>query len=168
MIASLIEFKRYLSVDINDESHDEFYTDLLTRAQAEIENYIGYPIEQSTVTDEVHDCSRIIVPNQIPISDLTVKYEDTELTENEDYFVYDSHIVFETYNNPEDRKKITLSYTGGYPSSLVPEALIDAVIQYAAYKLNLNRPLEPNTEIDTRLPKEIKTIIDPFRKVILI
>jgi hypothetical protein len=175
MIATLTEFKNYLQVDVDDATKNTFYTDLLTRAQAEIEKYIDYPIEQSTVTLEIHNCSRIIIPNQIPITTLVVKYiaeygvdaSDVTLTQYTDYFNYDTYIVFESYNNPDDRRRIKLSYVGGYASALVPQPLIDAVIQYAAYKLNLNRPLEPKIEIDTRILKEIKEIINPYRKMIL-
>ncbi|NLH62497.1 MAG: hypothetical protein GX452_13945 [Ignavibacteriales bacterium] len=174
MIATVEQFKEFLMVDTEDTTNDAFYTKLLGRSQAEIEKYIDYPIEQSTVTDEIHDCAKIIIPNQIPISDLTIKYitdftttptSDETLTENEDYFDYGTYIIFETHT--EGRKRIKLSYIGGYDSASVPQPLVDAVIKLAAYSLNLNKPLEPNTETDMRMPKEIKDIINPFRKIAL-
>jgi len=173
MIATLTQFKQYLQVDMTGTDNDILYANLLIHAQAEIERYIDYPIEEETITGEIHDCSKVIIPNQIPINTLVVKYiaeygvdlSDITLTENVDYFNYETYIVFESYT--EGRRRIKLSYTGGYDISSVPESLIDAVIKLAAYSLNLNRPLEPNAEVDTRMPKEIKDIIDPFRQLIL-
>lgn len=176
MLATLVSFKAYLNVDVTDTSSDSLYEELLTRAQAEVEDVLGTKLDSTVVTAEYHDSSAIIIPDMRPFAtNLVVKYvavygvalSDVTLAQYTDYFVYPTHIVCYShmYEGDAGRLRIKLSYTGGYTAQTLPAPILDAIIKRAAYSLSLNQPVQPETSIDRRLPADIKSILEPYMRL---
>lgn len=177
MLATLAQLKAYLQVSSDDVSSDSLYTDLLTRAQAEVTDELGLSaLESTVVTDERHDSSAIIVPDMRPfVTNFVMKYindfsgtpADTTLTAYTDYIAYPSHVVCYLHRDEGDsgRMRIKLSYTGGYTVATVPAPIVEAIILTAAYQLQLNQPLQPGTSTDRRTPANIKSLLEPYARL---
>ena len=163
-MATLNEFKRYLQVDITDTSQDTFYTELLTRAEQKIANFFGGELYQTVYTDEMLDGNKILFPKHYPIISVEHLYiDDNELTEDTDFYVYDTYIYLNT--DIEGKKNITLDYTAGYDD--IPEDIGQAIILTAANLLKLSADLQPNQLVDTRITKEVQEILAPYLRIVL-
>ena len=89
-----------------------------------IKKYIGYNVEQHTITDEYHiadGITKIFTLEVTPVESLVVKY-DGETQDTDSYELYDEEGVVIFYSPPtESIRKLSFSYTGGYatvPSDL--------------------------------------------------
>ena len=158
------EFKRYIQVDESDESQDTFYTELLTRAEQKIANLFGGELDQTVYTDETLDGSKILFPKHYPIVSVEHLYiDDSELTEDTDFYVYDTYIYLNA--DVEGNKNITLDYTAGYDD--IPDDIEQAIILTAANFLKLSADLQPNQLVDTRITKEVQEILAPYLRIVL-
>ena len=162
-MATLNEFKRYLQVDITDTSQDIFYAELLIRAEQKIANFFGGELYQTVYTDEMLNGDKILFPKHFPIISVEHLYlDDSELTEDTDFYVYDTYIYL---GLNEGNKNITLDYTAGYAS--IPSDIEQAIILTAANFLKLSADLQPNQLVDTRITKEVQEILAPYLRIVL-
>ena len=163
-MATLNEFKRYLQVDITDTSQDTFYAELLTRAEQKIANFFGGELNETVYEDEILDGNKILFPKHYPIISVEeLDIDDNELTEDTDFYVYDTYIYLNT--DIEGKKNITLDYTAGYAT--IPEDIGQAIILTAANFLKLSADLQPNQLVDTRITKEVQEILAPYLRIVL-
>ena len=163
----LTTLKQYLGLgDTTDR--DTLLTSLADAAVGAISNELGYSIASHAVTQQ--SCGYSQIPfTDLPATSLVVKYRedltattgtsDVTLTAWLDYYIFPHHIELRSYRTLEPR--IILSYNAGW--STLPESLEQAVRLWVKYNFKGLDKLEAGEIADTRMPREIASLIAPYK-----
>jgi hypothetical protein len=118
MLDTLENVKTYLG--IVGSGDDAALTMVLAEADAMIKAYVGYNIEEATITDEYHSTDGEVQNFNVaypPISSgdtVAVKYDGTVYDSTEYDVIYDRGIVVMNSAPSQSVKLFSISYTGGY------------------------------------------------------
>ena len=168
----LVTLKQYLGLDATDTSRDTLLQSLADSALLAISNELGYSVASHAVTQQVAGTSQIPFTD-LPATSLVVKYRedltdvtgvnDVTLTAWVDYYPFPRFITLKSYQCEEPR--IILTYNAGW--SVLPEAIEQAMRLYAAYALRLTAQMQPGELPDTRLPRELAHLVEPYKPLTL-
>ena len=163
----LTTLKQYLGLgDTTDR--DTLLQSLADAALGAISNELGYSIASHAVTQQSCGYSQIAFTD-LPATSLVVKYRedltattgtsDVTLTAWLDYYIFPHHIALRSYRTLEPR--IILSYNAGWTT--LPESLEQAVRLWVKYNFKGLDKLEAGEIADTRMPREIASLIAPYK-----
>jgi hypothetical protein len=163
----LTTLKQYLGLgDTTDR--DTLLQSLADAALGAIANELGYSVASHAVTQQSTGSAQIAFTD-LPATSLVVKYRgtltDTAGTTDEtlvawtDYYIFARHIELKANLCTEPR--IILSYNAGW--STLPEAIEQAVRLWVKYNFKGLDKLEPGEIADTRMPREIASLIAPYK-----
>ena len=168
----LTTLKQYLGLDSTDTSRDTLFQSLVDSALLAISNELGYSVAAHAVTQQSVGSSQIAFTD-LPATSLVVKYRpdltviagtgDTTLTAWLDYYPYARHIELLTSRCSDPR--IILTYNAGW--SVLPEPIEQAMRLYVAYAMRLTSQMQPGELPDTRLPRELAHLVEPYKPLTL-
>ena len=163
----LATLKQYLGLgDTTDR--DTLLTSLADAAVGAISNELGYSVASHSVTQQCAGHTQIAFTD-LPATSLVVKYRedltattgtsDVPLTAWLDYYIFPHHIELRSYRCDEPR--IILTYSAGW--STLPEPIEQAVRLWVKYNFKGLDKLEAGEIADTRMPREIASLIAPYK-----
>jgi len=168
----LTTLKQYLGLDSTDTSRDTLFQSLVDSALLAISNELGYSVAAHAVTQQSVGSSQIAFTD-LPATSLVVKYRpdltviagtgDTTLTAWVDYYAFARYIQLKSYYCTEPR--IILTYSAGW--SMPPEPIEQAMRLWVKYHFKGLDKLQAGELSDTRMPREIAKLIEPYRPLIL-
>jgi len=165
----LATLKEYLGLGSTTD-RDTLLQSLADAATGAISNELGYSIASHAVTQQSVGYSQIAFTD-LPATSLVVKYRedltditgtsDVTLTAWLDYYPSPTlrHIELKSYRCLEPR--IILSYNAGW--STLPEPIEQAVRLWVKYNFKGLDKLEAGEIADTRMPREIASLIAPYK-----
>lgn len=168
-MADLAVLKQYLGLgDTTDR--DTLLQSLADAAAGAISNELGYSIASHVVTQQSIAYGQIAFTD-LPATSLVVKYRedltsttgDVTLTSWLDYYPFAHHIELKSYLSSEPR--IILTYNAGWAT--LPEAIEQAIRLWVKYNFKGLDKLEAGEIADTRMPREIQSLISPFKPLSL-
>lgn len=130
-LASLDDVKSFL--EVTDTSFDNLIDLILTKVSARIETFLNRDLLKVERTRYFNAGRRIFYLPAYPIdlsATLTVTFDDTVQTKDDDYFVWETEGLIEFYVEPSysEPKEIIITWTGGYANT----AALPVDLQYAA------------------------------------
>lgn len=161
----LTTLKQYLGLgDTTDR--DTLLQSLGDAASGAISNELGYSIASHSVTQQAIGYSQIAFTD-LPATSLVVKYRadltvttgDETLTAWLDYYPFPRYVELRSHRSEEPR--IIMTYTAGW--STLPEDLEQAIRVWVKYNFKGLDKLEPGEIADTRMPREIASLIAPYK-----
>jgi hypothetical protein len=168
----LVTLKQYLGIDATTTDRDTLLSSLSDSALTAISNELGYSVASHTVTQQSVGHT-VIAFTDLPCTALVVKYRpdltvvagtgDTTLTAWLDYYIFPKHIELRSYRTMEPR--IILTYNAGW--STLPEPIEQAMRLFVKYNFQGLDKLQAGEMVDTRMPKEIASLLAPYRALAL-
>ena len=163
--------KQYLGLgDTTDR--DTLLQSLADSALGAITNELGYSVASHSVTQQSAGSSQIAFTD-LPATSLVVKYRntltdvagttDTTLTAWTDYYISARHIELKSYRCSDPR--IILTYNAGWSS--LPEPIEQAMRLWVKYNFKGLDRLEAGEIADTRMPREIHSLLAPYKPLSL-
>lgn len=167
----LTTLKQYLGLgDTTDR--DTLLQSLADSALGAISNELGYSVASHSVTQQCAGHTQIAFTD-LPVTSLVVKYredltdtdgtDDVTLTAWLDYYIFPHHIELKAYRCSDPR--IILTYSAGW--STLPEPIEQAVRLWVKYNFKGLDKLEAGEIADTRMPREIASLLKPYKPLIL-
>lgn len=161
----IVTLRQYLGFGSADTDRDTLLQSLADSALTAISNDLGYSVASHSVTQQAIG-TQVVAFTDLPVSSLVVKYRpdltvttgDTTLTVWTDYYPYARHIELLTSRCSEPR--IILSYNAGW--SVLPEPIEQAMRLWVKYNFKGLDKLEPGEMADTRMPREIASLLKPY------
>lgn len=152
--------------------HDTLLQQNLDAALRFISGKLGYSIASHSVTQQTVGHSKIPFTD-LPVSSLVVKYRedltattgtsDVTLTAMVDYYPYDRHI--ELLSHLCSTPRIILTYTAGYQT--LPPDLEQAACEWVKYHFRGLDKLQAGEIADTRIPRDISSLLEPYMRLTL-
>jgi hypothetical protein len=168
----LVTLKQYLGIDATTTDRDTLLSSLSDSALTAISNELGYSVASHAVIQQCAGSSRIAFTD-LPATSLVVKYRgtltdtggttDTALVAWTDYYVYTRNIELLAYRCSDPR--IILTYNAGW--STLPEPIEQAMRLFVKYNFQGLDKLQAGEMVDTRMPKEIASLLAPYRALAL-
>ena len=165
----IVVLKQYLGLDSTDTSRDTLLQSLADSALLAISNELGYSVASHAVTQQVVGTSQIPFTD-LPATSLVVKYRedltditgtyDVTLTAWLDYYIFPRHIELKSYRST-DAPHIILTYNAGW--SVLPEAIEQAMRLWVKYHFKGLDKLQAGEIADTRMPREIASLLKPYK-----
>lgn len=166
----LTVLKQYLGLDATDISRDTLLQSLADSALTAISNEIGYSVASHSVTQQSVGHT-VIAFTDLPCTSLVVKYRndltvvagtgDTTMIAWVDYYLFPKYIELRSYRTNEPR--IILTYNAGW--STPPEPIEQAIRLFVKYNFQGLDKLQAGEMVDTRMPKEIASLLAPYRSL---
>lgn len=164
----LTTLRQYLGFGATDTDRDTLLQSLADSALTAISNELGYSVASHAVTQQSVGSSQIAFTD-LPATSLVVKYRgtltdtagttDTTLTAWTDYYIFSRHIELKANLCTEPR--IILSYNAGW--STLPESVEQAMRLWVKYNFKGLDKLEAGEIADTRMPREIASLLKPYK-----
>ena len=164
----LTTLKQYLGLDSTATDRDTLLQSLSDAALTAIGNELGYSVANHAVTQQSPGYPRIAFTD-LPAGSLTVKYRedltattgtsDVTLTPWVDYYIFPRYIDLKSHLSPEPR--IILSYSAGW--AVLPESIEQAARLWIKYHFRGLDKLEAGEIADTRMPREIASLLKPYK-----
>ena len=164
----IVTLKQYLGLDSTDTSRDTLLQSLADSALLAISNELGYSVASHAVTQQSTGSSQIPFTD-LPATSLVVKYRgtltdtagtsDTAMVAWTDYYIFSRHIELKANKCTEPR--IILSYNAGW--SVLPEAIEQAMRLWVKYHFKGLDKLQAGEIADTRMPREIASLLKPYK-----
>lgn len=147
-LITLAELKAWLTIDSGDTTQDAILNQIIPAVNEIIEDYCETSFAESTVTNEVHDCSKAdaITVEGWPITSVQAVrlYCETDGTggttlETSQYFVREEEIVLRWLNVPRGRGLVAVDYKYGFAA--VPEKvkLAAKITAEGYYRMNARK-----------------------------
>ena len=166
----LTTLKDYLGLGAATD-HDSLLQSLADSAIAAISNELGYSVSSHSVIQQCVGTSQIAFTD-LPATSLVVRYRndltdvagttDTTLTLWTDYYVYKRHIELITSRCSDPR--IILTYNAGWSS--LPDPIEAAAQEWVKYHFKGLDKLQAGEIADTRMPRDIASLLAPYKAVI--
>lgn len=163
----LTTLKEYLGLGTATD-RDTLLQSLADSAIGAISNELGYLIASHAVMQQSVGSGEIAFTD-LPCTSLVVKYRpdltviagtgDTTLTAWTDYYLFERHIELLTSRCSEPR--IILNYNAGW--SVLPEPIEQAMRLWVKYNFKGLDKLEAGEIADTRMPREIHSLLSPYK-----
>lgn len=163
----LTTLKEYLGLGTATD-RDTLLQSLADSALSAISNELGYSVAFHSVTQQSVG-STVIAFTDLPCTSLAVKYRndltvvagtgDTTLTAWVDYYPFERSIELLSYRCSDPR--IILSYNAGW--SMLPEPIEQAVRLFVKYNFQGLDKLQAGEMVDARMPKEIASLLAPYK-----
>lgn len=163
-IVSLPELKTHLR--ITETTDDTLLASLLSAAEDQIENYIGYSIYYGDYEEEYQPSGLIPLRHAPCLSVESIEDEDGKSYEN--FSILPLGILkLEDYGG----ETLTISYEGGY--SLIPEALklaVKIIVESLYNRLGSHGIVNERTgnysaQYVDDIPPTAKTVLSPYRRI---
>lgn len=163
-LVSLTELKTYLRVD--DTADDTLIASLLSAAEDQVENFIGYSIYHGTYEEE-YEPSGIIALHHAPCISVA-SIEDEDGNEYEDYEILPQGVLkLADYGT----STLTITYEGGYET--IPEALklaIKLIVEslynrLGSHGVSSERTGNYQVQYVEDIPPTVKAILNPYRRI---
>ena len=164
----LVSLKQYLGLDATATDRDTLLQSLADAALTAISNELGYSVAAHPVVQQSAGTS-IIPFSDLPATSLVVKYRDdltdtvgahdVTLTAWLDYYIFLRYIELRSYRTGEPH--VILSYNAGW--SVLPEPLEQAARLWVKYHFKGLDKLEPGEIADTRMPREIASLLKAYK-----
>jgi hypothetical protein len=165
----LIALKEDLGLGTSTD-HDTLLQQNLDAALRFISGKLGYSIASHSVTQQSVGSSTIPFTD-LPVSSLVVKYRedltattgtsDVTLTLWTDYYPYERHIELLAYRCSTPR--IILTYSAGY--SALPTDIEQAACEWVKYHFKGLDKLQAGEIADTRIPRDINALLEPYMRL---
>jgi hypothetical protein len=163
----LATLKQYLSLG-DSTDRDTLLQSLADSALGAISNELGYSVASHAVTQQSVGHTSIAFTD-LPATSLVVKYredltdtdgtDDVTLTAWLDYYLFPHHIELKSYRGADPH--IILSYNAGW--STLPEPIEQAMRLWVKYNFKGLDKLEAGEIADTRMPREIASLLKPYK-----
>jgi hypothetical protein len=167
----LTTLKEYLGLGSTTD-RDTLLGSLADAAIGAISNELGYSISNHAVTQQSVGHTSIAFTD-LPATSLVVKYredltdtdgtDDVTLTAWLDYYLFPHHIELKSYRSADPH--IILSYNAGW--STLPEPIEQAMRLWVKYNFKGLDKLEAGEIADTRMPREIHSLLTPYKPLML-
>lgn len=164
----LTTLKEYLGLGTATD-RDTLLQSLADSALGAISNELGYSVASHAVTQQSVGHT-VIAFTDLPATSLVVKYRpdltvvagtgDVTLTAWVDYYLFPKHIELRSYRNSNE-PRIILTYNAGW--STLPEPIEQAMRLWVKYNFKGLDKLEAGEIADTRMPREIASLLKPYR-----
>jgi hypothetical protein len=162
----IVTLRQYLGFGSADTDRDTLLQSLADSALLAISNELGYSVASHAVTQQSVGSSQIAFTD-LPATTLVVKYRgtltnsalDETLTAWIDYYIYARHIELNCHKS--SLPCIILSYNAGW--SVLPEPIEQAMRLWVKYNFKGLDKLEAGEIADTRMPREIASLLKPYR-----
>ena len=158
MIVSLIDFKNFLGVDVDDASKDLYYTSVLTTAESKIKAFFGGDVAVNTYTETVRFTGRIFYTKYFPIISVNSVTVDGNTITN--YTVGSYYISFD--NEFEQATTISVTYSAGFQT--LPQEIYTAIILTAMNIVKMQTDIKGDQVSDIRLQREVEQLLLPYRR----
>jgi len=152
--------------------HDTLLQQNLDATLRFISGKVGYSIESHLVTQQSVG-NTVIAFTDLPCTSLAVKYradltdtdgtDDVTLTPWVDYYPYAKHI--ELISNRCTDPRIILTYKAGY--SALPTDIEQAACEWVKYHFKGLDKLQAGEIADTRIPRDINSLLEPYMRFTL-
>jgi uncharacterized phiE125 gp8 family phage protein len=117
-VVTLSEMRSFLNIPTAQTGKDALLVELLNSYNAEMELYIGVTMINSTYTESYDgDGTAFLELNHYPIISVTsLTVDSTELTEDDDFYVYkaDGYIKLDSDTFDKDLQNIDIVYVAGH------------------------------------------------------
>jgi hypothetical protein len=162
------------------KTYGEFTSDLetdfdlqLQSAQEIVENYLGYPIEEGTITRTVDGSGSSTINLGCPVKEITSVTIDEELTPLSEFYISGEYLFRKGNYFPEGEQNTIIVFVGGYEDAKIPAIMKLTVLRIAAVlisegagSIGVSSVSDPNTGSRTFMERTFKRYLkelDPYR-----
>lgn len=182
-LCSITDLK--LLAEQNTTTNDDILEALIKLVGGQFELYTGRKFAKTSKVDYRDAGEKFYYVDTYPILEgtVTITYNSTVQTEDEDYYVWNEHGYIEFFNIPTKNrpKQIKLEWVGGYEEDSDGVLLVDEALSYACLlqcifmfkrrrELGVSKLTLPDGSVSliktaTLLP-DVKTILNSYKKVV--